>query len=142
MEGCIFGYPIEEWQKIELNFNSRNYTSMNFVLNYKHDIGSVTEYLFIDNLALTCKEYTGSNANLYFTPGNVSGDLNGSVNLSDLVTIAQYVAGWKDVLVDSRTLDLNGDSLVNLEDVVCLSRYLAGWDDAILSLSPYTPPSN
>ena len=134
--------PGEEWQKIELNFNSRNYTSMNFVLNYKHDIGSEAEYLFIDNLALTCKEYTGSNANLYFTPGNVSGDLNGSVNLSDLVTIAQYVAGWKDVLVDSRTLDLNGDSLVNLEDVVCLSRYLAGWDGAILSSSPYIPPSN
>lgn len=59
-----------------------------------------------------------------------AGDLNsdGEVNLNDVVTLAQVVAGWQDVDHDPSKTDLNGDGLVNLNDVVTLAQAVAGWD--------------
>ena len=131
--------PSAEWQKVELNFNSESCTSMNFVLQFKTYSINQSDYLFIDNLTLTCKEYTGPDRNIHFTPGNIDGDDNNSVDLSDLITLAQYVAGWEGILVDTKALDVNADSLVNLEDVTYLSKYLAGWSNITLSQAPYLP---
>ena len=133
--------PSDEWQKVELSFNSESCTSMNFVLQFKTDSTSQSDYLFIDNLTLTCKEYTGPDHNIRFTPGNINGDGNNSVNLLDLVTLARYVAGWENLAADTKALDVNADSLVNLEDVTYLSRYLAGWKNIVLSQAPYLPSS-
>jgi len=59
-------------------------------------------------------------------PGDVDGDEN--VNLNDLITLAQKVAGWEGLECDEKAVDVNGDGKVNLEDVNHLAKYLAGWD--------------
>ncbi|MBO5232184.1 MAG: InlB B-repeat-containing protein [Clostridia bacterium] len=69
-----------------------------------------------------------------FIPGDVNDD--GAVNLKDLVALAQYVAEWEDVNVNSYALDINGDGSVTLDDVNTLARYLAGWNET-LSDKPY-----
>ncbi len=62
--------------------------------------------------------------------GHIAGDVDGDedVNLNDLVTLAQHVAGWEGVEVDENALDVNGDGEVDLKDVAHLAKYLAGWD--------------
>lgn len=60
------------------------------------------------------------------------------LNLKDLITIAQYVANWKNIEVNEYALDVNGDDKVDLEDVTYLSRHLAGWEGYSLS----SPPSS
>ena len=60
----------------------------------------------------------------------LSGDINsnGSVDLSDVVVLAQYVAGWKvDCFIGA--LDPNGDTYCDLEDVAFLAKYVAGWQE-------------
>ena len=62
----------------------------------------------------------------FFTDvGDIDGDEN--VNLNDLITIAQYVAGWENLEVNEPALDVNGDGTVDLNDVNHFARYLAGW---------------
>lgn len=71
---------------------------------------------------------------------NVAGDIdsNESVNLNDVVLLAQYVADWdvKDK-VNEKAIDVNGDTNVNLNDVVTLAQYVAGWDDIIMNGKVY-----
>lgn len=64
----------------------------------------------------------------------ISGDIDGdeSINLNDLVTIAQYTAGWGNLEINQYALDVNGDDVVNLQDVTHFARYLAGWDEIVL----------
>ncbi len=59
-----------------------------------------------------------------YIPGDI--DSNGGVNLSDVVLLAQRVAGW-DVNYNSYALDVNADGSVNLGDVVLLAQSVAGW---------------
>lgn len=56
------------------------------------------------------------------------GDLDdsGSVNLNDLVLLAQKVANWS-VTVNEYAADVDGDGEVKLADVTYLAKYLAGW---------------
>ena len=68
-----------------------------------------------------------------------AGDLNNdkSVNLADLVLIAQYVAKWDiEVYTNVANVDYNftenGDDMINLQDVNYLAKHLAGWQDAVL----------
>lgn len=64
-------------------------------------------------------------------PTGVSGDIdaNGVRNLRDLVLLAQYVAGWKNLSFVKSELNANGDSegVVDLSDVNCFARINAGW---------------
>ena len=60
-----------------------------------------------------------------YTPGDIND--NGSVDLTDVTALAQYVAGW-DITYNEKALDVNGDGFVTLTDVVHLSQYVAGWD--------------
>ena len=71
-----------------------------------------------------------------FTPGDIDG--NGKVNLNDLVSLAQHVAGW-DVEVNTYALDVNDDKSVDLKDVNHLAQHLAGWSGVDLSETPYNP---
>lgn len=123
--------PGAEWQKVELSFNSKNHTELNFAMSYTTD--GLNRNLYIDNMILEVGEYTGTS----FTPGNINGDEDNCVDLSDLVALAQYVAGWENLALDTRALDVDGNSLVNLEDIVHLARYLADWEDITLSQVPY-----
>ncbi len=68
-------------------------------------------------------------------PGDVCSDNN--LNLNDLVTAAQYVAGW-EVECNTDLVDVNNDATNDLSDVVLLSKYLAGWDNCTLSFTAFT----
>lgn len=65
-----------------------------------------------------------------YNPGDIDGDAK--TNLNDLVTIAQYAAGWNNLEINNSALDVNGDGSVDLEDVNHLARYLAGWEGIVL----------
>jgi len=56
------------------------------------------------------------------------GDVNGdqSVDLLDVLRLAQYLADW-EVYADLSEADLNRDGRVDITDNVMLRRYLAGW---------------
>lgn len=73
-----------------------------------------------------------------FTPGNVNGDTDGNVDLSDVVALAQYVADWKDINYVTEALDPDGSGKSDLQDVVLLAQYVAKWDVSI-SNTPYLP---
>jgi len=94
------------------------------------------------NSCINCAEHTYDNAldgecnvcgSVREVAEYIKGDIDGDTvtNLNDLVTIAQYVAGWK-VEVNEKALDVNGDGKVDLSDVNHLSRYLAGWPETEL----------
>ncbi len=55
-------------------------------------------------------------------PGDVDG--NGKISTSDLVLLAQYLAGWN---VEANG-DVNVDGNIDTRDLVLLAQYLAGWD--------------
>lgn len=57
-------------------------------------------------------------------PGDINGD--GSVNLKDLVVLAQVQAGWT-VSHRAEAVDTNGDGYFTLDDVAHFAQYLAGW---------------
>lgn len=65
-----------------------------------------------------------------YLPGDA--DSNGMVELSDVVTIARYIAGWQ-IKIDLNAANVNndyddsGNALITLEDVVYLARHIAGW---------------
>ncbi|MBE6761245.1 MAG: hypothetical protein E7551_03070 [Ruminococcaceae bacterium] len=129
--------PSNEWQKVEFNFNSESCTNLKFILRYTTNSLNNADYVYLDNISLVCKDYTGPQRTEFFTPGNIDGDDADNANLLDLITLAQYVANWENISVDTKALDVNGDSLVDLEDVLTLSRVLAGWNSVKLSTSPY-----
>lgn len=58
-------------------------------------------------------------------PGDVDGD--GSVNLNDLITLAQYVAKWDDIEYNPFALDVDGNGIIELQDVTYLAQLLMGW---------------
>ena len=71
-----------------------------------------------------------------FLPGDI--DTSGEVNLSDVVALAQYLAGW-NVDCQTEALDPNGDTNCNLKDVVHLAKYVAKWEGIELNVDKYIP---
>lgn len=69
----------------------------------------------------------------------LAGDVNddGSVDLSDVVLLAQKVAGW-DVTVNEAVANINGKGNTDLSDVVTLAQYVAGWNDIVMSGDIYS----
>lgn len=61
-------------------------------------------------------------------------DKSGIIDLADVATMAQYLAGW-DILADPGVMnvnfdiDENGTDIIDLSDVSYLAQYLAGWAD-------------
>jgi len=60
----------------------------------------------------------------YYLKGDINN--NGTVDLTDVVCLAQVVAEW-DVEHNPRALDTNGDGFVTLQDVVHLAQFVAEW---------------
>lgn len=58
-------------------------------------------------------------------PGDINDD--DSVNLKDLVVLAQVQAGWENVNHRAEAVDTNGDGYFTLADVTHFAQYLAGW---------------
>ena len=65
-------------------------------------------------------------------PTGVKGDIdaNGVCDLRDLVLLAKYVGGWKNLSYVKSELNITGDSegIVDLSDVTCFARICAGWE--------------
>lgn len=64
---------------------------------------------------------------------SVAGDIDDDDDCdnTDLVTLAQYVAGW-EVPINKKTVDANNDGTVDLKDVSLLAKYIAGWEDIVV----------
>ncbi len=77
----------------------------------------------------------GIEASLQYGLGD--SDEDGSVNLKDLVRLAQYNANW-DVALNKVVSDANGDKKIDLSDVNHLAQYLAGWDISLGAPLDYT----
>ncbi len=58
-------------------------------------------------------------------PGDVDHDAH--VDISDVVLLAQYIAGWQVSRFDPYSADVNADGEVSIGDAVLLSQYVAGW---------------
>ena len=77
----------------------------------------------------TCTVCSYSYKDNYTTSGGtLRGDANGDgkVTSSDIIRIAQYIAGWK-VTIDSKGADVNGDGKITSSDIIKLAQLLAGW---------------
>ena len=84
------------------------------------------------------KVYEDITVTAIYTKDILSGDINNddTVNLYDLVTIAQAQAGWTSINYNREACDTNGDSEFTLDDVTRLAQYLAGYD-VTLSKTPF-----
>ena len=69
---------------------------------------------------------TGSGGTV--TPTHVPGDLNGdnTVNMRDLLTLRQALAGGYGVVIPEGVGDINHDGFTNMRDLLTLRQYLAG----------------
>lgn len=121
VEGCEYKYSGGEWQ------SSAYFTGLS----------PETKYEFYQRKAETETTYESSSSLVTivvtlksYSPGDV--DDNDSIDLNDVVCLAQYVAGW-DVICNEKALDVNGNGSVDLNDVVHLAQYVAGWEGIILS---------
>ncbi len=91
---------------------------------------------------LTAYIRTLENNGIEFTPGNVDGQ--GTVNLSDVSILAQYVAKWNLTAGEDyieAALDPDGNGSVNLSDVSLLAQYVAKWE-VTLSDKAYVPSAS
>lgn len=99
-------------------------------------IGSATVPVF-NGVNVTFKVLEGTFAHTYATQKNIETiipvvndvDDDAQVNLNDLVTLAQYMADWDNLTINSLALDMNNDKLVDLRDVVYFARRLVGWEE-------------
>ena len=99
-------------------------------------IGSATVPVF-NGVNVTFKVLEGTFAHTYATQKNIETiipvvndvDDDAKVNLNDLVTLAQYMADWDNLTINSLALDMNNDKLVDLRDVVYFARRLVGWEE-------------
>lgn len=54
-------------------------------------------------------------------------DKNGTVDVSDVLLIQQYIAGW-NVDIDLNAADVTGDAKANIDDALMIQQHIAGWD--------------
>ncbi len=75
-------------------------------------------------------------------PKGTAGDVNGSetIDLDDVVLLAQYVAGWQ-VELNLDVANVNGEGEIDLDDVVLLAQYVAGWDVTLSGGSAVSYPA-
>ena len=63
-------------------------------------------------------------------PGDVNN--SGEVDNADVILLRRYVAGWKNVTLQTDAADVNKDSKVDNADVILLRRFVAGWKNVTL----------
>jgi len=94
--------------------------------------GTQTGWLNIENNTTLRNDESFKEAQLHIMKVCAKGDSNGddSINIQDVVLLAQYCADWEEALntAEAEALDVNGDGRVDVLDVVLLARHCAGWD--------------
>lgn len=139
-----FSSSVEEGKKIVITSSNLKYNGEIFTLSFTVlegvEAGETTVSLsyengdvcnaFEEDISLKISSGKINVQNEVIVPGDVDND--SVVNLNDLITLAQYVAGW-DIVVNKEQLDVNGDKVVDLNDVTHLARYMAGWKEIFLS---------
>lgn len=66
---------------------------------------------------------------LDYKPGDVFED--GVLNMKDVRTLRQYIAGGYDITINEAAADVNGDGVINAKDTRMLRRHIVGgYDDA------------
>jgi hypothetical protein len=88
----------------------------------------------IDGVQFTTDVYlniTTKDADKTYSKNNVGDiDLDGSVNITDLVRLRKYLAGTEQLTDEQKAnADLNKDGDVNITDLVKLRKYLAGSEE-------------
>lgn len=120
LSGNVYAPSEAKWQKVEVKFNSGNNTELNLILKIANE--NPQAFTYIDNLELIHGDYVAPE----ITTGDVDNDE--TINLNDLVALAQFVAEWEGLEVNEAAADVNGDGEVDLNDITHLAQYLAGWD--------------
>ena len=54
-------------------------------------------------------------------------DGSGSVDVSDVLIIQQFIAGWK-VDIDEKAADIDGDGILSVTDALLVQQLIAGWN--------------
>ena len=55
-------------------------------------------------------------------------DCNGTVDMSDLIYLAQYFAGWKACpIISEYAADVDKNNVVDMSDLIYLAQHFAGW---------------
>ncbi|MBO5232179.1 MAG: carbohydrate binding domain-containing protein [Clostridia bacterium] len=123
MEGYEYSLDGINWQS---HNTFRKLTPFTVYSVYQRIAETDTTYASVTSAPSMVK--TGGEIQLKYFLGDINYDF--SVNLEDLVVLAQCVAGW-NVACNFITLDTNGSGNVDLSDVVLLAQRLAEWDVTI-----------
>lgn len=81
------------------------------------------------NLVVKYKSYLASLMKAYpkaaHTPGDA--DESGEIDVSDVLMIQQYTAGW-NVAINLENADVDGDGSADISDALLIQQKIAGWD--------------
>lgn len=119
----INDYAFYNWDNLTSVIIPNTVTHIGYMAFYCYDNINEVEFLGSEN---KWNKINIENHNTPILDANInyllSGDIDGdeTVNLNDLVTIAQYVAGWENLEANTYALDVNGDGAVDLNDVTTL----------------------
>lgn len=120
MEGYEYSLDGINWQS---HNTFRKLTPFTVYSVYQRIAETDTTYASVTSAPSMVK--TGGEIELKYFLGDINYDF--SVNLKDLVVLAQHVAGW-NVACNFITLDTNGSGSVDLSDVVLLAQFLSEWN--------------
>lgn len=129
------GIVPDETNPYKYKFTSLNHTNRNVPL---YAFGAGVEFFAdgpIENIEIArfmAKSYTDEHfGQTDPVPIKNSGDVNadGNVNLTDLVILARYVAGWSDyeLNIQAEYCNIDGESKITSKDTILLARHLANW---------------
>lgn len=123
VDGYEYSVDGVNWQSSPVFTNLNANTSYNFVCRKAETAKAFAGFTSAAATVTTAQRPTSTDV-----PGNINGDDAATVDLDDVVALAQVVAGWQNVVHNPDRCDVNGDGEVTLDDVVLLAQYVAGWD--------------
>ena len=110
---------IDEWQQIELKFNSADQTAIYVLLIGWEGGGSA----IIDNVTMAEDD---TPALPEYIPGDVNND--GKVNNKDLGILKQHLNDWENLEINLNACDVDGNGRINNKDMGLLQQFLNDWD--------------
>ena len=126
-----------KWTELKVNFTTNEKTTayLHISLNGLGTDGNKSMVFLDDLLVTTLVEDTADDTEESLLAGDVNGDK--ITNLKDLIILAQYLAKWQNVTVDTNLADVNADGETDMGDLNNLARYLAGWKNVAVKGDGY-----